>query len=363
MEQSKKLCVAFLNRNGGGNYFTYELCNALSKQTEVQLIIHDKNELLKEYQLLSVDLIVLKHFQRTKLSFLSFLFLGDFINNYLLLRKNVRSEKMISTMTSAYFPYIVCLLKLTKKFEYIPIIHDPILHSGEKHLYHKALQLLDIWLSTRIATVSKFACSQLKKFTNKTIIELKHGIIKPVNSNVILGNPFRIPQDKIVVSFIGRIRKYKGIDDFINAILLNESDHLHFLIAGSGDIKSQDLLEKKSNVTILNRYLSDDELNHLFINSHCICLPYRDATQSGVVPMALHYGKYIIATNVGALPEQLSDNFATIVDPGSPESLNEQFNLLHEVDYNSVEENIRRYKGKYLSWKSISHQFIQELRN
>ena len=36
-------------------------------------------------------------------------------------------------------------------------------------------------------------------------------------------------------------------------------------------------------------------------------MPYRDATQSGVIPLAYIFGKPVVATNVGGISEQLQD--------------------------------------------------------
>ena len=50
-----------------------------------------------------------------------------------------------------------------------------------------------------------------------------------------------------------------------------------------------------------------EEVSEYFFRADVIILPYRDASGTGVIPLAYHYGKPVIATDVGGLSELVED--------------------------------------------------------
>jgi glycosyltransferase involved in cell wall biosynthesis len=59
--------------------------------------------------------------------------------------------------------------------------------------------------------------------------------------------------------------------------------------------------------TVYNEYVSDDKRAELFRRSSVVVLPYIEASQSGVIPVAYTFGKPVVATTVGGLPEMVED--------------------------------------------------------
>jgi len=68
-------------------------------------------------------------------------------------------------------------------------------------------------------------------------------------------------------------------------------------------------------LTVLAGNLSNAELAALVEDSAFLALPYRDATQSGVVLTAYALGRPVVATSVGALPEYVSDGDTGLLVP------------------------------------------------
>jgi len=53
----------------------------------------------------------------------------------------------------------------------------------------------------------------------------------------------------------------------------------------------------------MDRYIPNDEVPRLFQNANLVVLPYLDATQSGVVPLAYEFDVPVVASDVGGLSE------------------------------------------------------------
>ena len=82
-----------------------------------------------------------------------------------------------------------------------------------------------------------------------------------------------------------------------------------FVIAGEGEDFQpyRRMINGSARFVVHNRFLSMAERDEIFRRASVVVLPYIDATQSGVVPLAYSYGKPVVATNTGALAESVID--------------------------------------------------------
>jgi glycosyltransferase involved in cell wall biosynthesis len=75
-------------------------------------------------------------------------------------------------------------------------------------------------------------------------------------------------------------------------------------------------------VRVHDRYVADEEVGDLVAAADCVVLPYRSATQSGVVLVAYAGGCPVISTAVGGLPEVVEDGVTGyLVPPENPAAL------------------------------------------
>ena len=125
-----------------------------------------------------------------------------------------------------------------------------------------------------------------------------------------------ISSHKDYVLLFGRIKPYKGIDILINAAKIvnrkiNDDDddnnsRLLVLIAGKGDPSYfENLLTKEEYqyIHIYNKFIPNYQISDLFNKARFVVLPYVDASQSGVIPLAYTFSKPVIVSNVGSLAE------------------------------------------------------------
>jgi glycosyltransferase involved in cell wall biosynthesis len=130
------------------------------------------------------------------------------------------------------------------------------------------------------------------------------------------------------VLFFGRIWAYKGLDYLIRAqpAISARVPDAKFVIAGRGEDfqKYREMMQDPSAFEIHNRWLDDGERTRLFEAADVVVLPYVEATQSGVVPVAYAHSRPVVATATGGLPD-IVDHGVTglLVPPRDSESLAE----------------------------------------
>lgn len=106
----------------------------------------------------------------------------------------------------------------------------------------------------------------------------------------------------------GRLLPYKGLDLLADALTELGADlPFDVRICGDGPV-SNDLarLRAMPGVAVDHRWIPEAELPGLIEWADAVVLPYREASQSGVAAAAIAQGRYVLATNVGGLPEQLA---------------------------------------------------------
>jgi glycosyltransferase involved in cell wall biosynthesis len=130
------------------------------------------------------------------------------------------------------------------------------------------------------------------------------------------GNP-----DLSLLAF-GAVRPYKGIDIAIRALAaVDRGLRVRLTVAGvfwDGGAELRQLvadLDLQDRVELRDGFVSNDEAALLFSAADAAVLPYRSATQSGVVQLAFAYGVPVVATSVGGLPEAINDGVDGLLCP------------------------------------------------
>jgi len=111
-----------------------------------------------------------------------------------------------------------------------------------------------------------------------------------------------------VLLFFGFVRAYKGLDLLLEAVaqLQAQDTPVQLLVGGEfwddiGQYEAQiTRLSIQDKVKIVAEYIPDEEASTFFEASDCLVAPYRDATQSGSVKLALGYGIPVVVSEVVA---------------------------------------------------------------
>jgi len=171
-----------------------------------------------------------------------------------------------------------------------------------------------------------------------------------------------IRQDqKLHLLFFGFVRPYKGLDVLLNAMAILRDCEISLEIAGEfWNDKDEYLklvkdLDISSKVTIVDRYIPDNEMSQYFSRADLVVLPYRKTITSGVIATAYGFKKPVLATNVGGFNEVIQDGYTgKIVPPDDPAAFADGirwFLANREVDF---AENITTFTSQNMSWHSLA---------
>lgn len=118
-----------------------------------------------------------------------------------------------------------------------------------------------------------------------------------------------------VVLFFGHLESRKGLVPFVRAAEAMRESHprVKFLLAGANGLagyaseQAEQLLAARTqqNVVLHDRRIPFEEVEHYFSACNLVALPYLEGTTSGVLKLALAFGKPVVATRVGDFPEQV----------------------------------------------------------
>lgn len=142
-----------------------------------------------------------------------------------------------------------------------------------------------------------------------------------------------------VLLFFGFVRPYKGLKHLLNAMpkIKECLGNVKLLIVGefgSAEDKGGYVDQIKGlaasnpdledSIVIYDGYTPDREVEKYFAACDMVVLPYESATQSGIVQIAYGFEKPVVVTNVGGLPDVVSDGrTGYVVPPQNAEALAE----------------------------------------
>ena len=181
-----------------------------------------------------------------------------------------------------------------------------------------------------------------------------------------------IALDEKILLFFGFIRKYKGLDILLDAMKilkvssdkLSVSDNLplradcKLLIAGEfyEDRKAYDeqieRLGIKDSLILKTAFIADSEVKYYLCAADVVVQPYRSATQSGVTPLAYHFEKPMIVTNVGGLPSLVPDDKVGLIAEPMAESIATKIQEYFQKGSAHFLPNLIEEKKKY-SWSKM----------
>jgi glycosyltransferase involved in cell wall biosynthesis len=170
-----------------------------------------------------------------------------------------------------------------------------------------------------------------------------------------------LPVEDKVILFFGFIRTYKGLDILLEAMALPslKQSGIKLLIAGEfyEDRKTYDEIinahKLLPQLILRTDFIQDSEVKYYLSAADFVIQPYRNATQSGVTPLAYHFEKPMLVTNVGGLPDLVPDGKVGLVCEPTPQSIADNILRLYQLGEENFLPHLREEKKKY-SWTNIT---------
>jgi glycosyltransferase involved in cell wall biosynthesis len=216
--------------------------------------------------------------------------------------------------------------------------------------------------------MSKNVASDLQQFIKKQpVITVLHPLYDNFGASVdklIARDKIGLPGRGRLLLFFGFIRKYKGLDLLIHAVKLLEDPNISLVVAGEfyEDTRSYFNLVKEygleKQIIFHNKFIAAEDVKYYFSAADLVVQPYRNATQSGVTPLAYHFEKPMVVTNVGGLPDYVPDGKVGLVaapDAASIAGAIKNFFILGDAHFSA---NIPAYKVQF-SWTVFSQSLVQ----
>jgi glycosyltransferase involved in cell wall biosynthesis len=175
-----------------------------------------------------------------------------------------------------------------------------------------------------------------------------------------------LPSNQRTILYFGLIRKYKGLDILIEAFDQLDKQY-ELLIVGEpyGDFSPyQQLIDKNRNrdrIHSVIRYVADDEVPLYFSAADVCVLPYRSATQSGVIAIAYHFDLPVIVTDVGGLKGTVKPYGAgIIVDKAEAKPFAQAIkSYFDRAQQAPMSQAIQNFKQQY-TWDGMATAIIKQ---
>ncbi len=193
------------------------------------------------------------------------------------------------------------------RLRYGVAVHDASLHPGDILPMQMLLQRRLLSGATALVALSGHVATQL---TNSGGLHGRPLLVSRL-SPLRYGRPPPAPgghDGPLRLLSFGRLLPYKGLDLLAEALgMVGDAARLQVRVVGAGpEGPVLDTLRKLPGVTVENRWVPETEVGELLAWSDALVLSHTEASQSGVAAAAIAAGRWIVATSVGGITEQLA---------------------------------------------------------
>lgn len=341
--------------------YTIQLANSLTKKgITVLLLIPDLP--IEEFNIIDVVNACVYIYDRR-----GFYNPANIFSTYKSLRQIIAFSPEVIHIQGGHFWLSFILPLLYRKFSLITTFHDVKPHIGEDNVLRRLIDVFGRRYSKQIFVHGRRLKEQMIEEYN--LPSRKIHVIPIGEHNVA---PFRkyekqnVKIEENTILFFGRIWEYKGLEYLIKAepLITEAIPDAKIIIAGAGENfkKYENMMVNRDQFIVYNYRIPYEEGVVLWQKCSLVVLPYIEASQSGVVPVAYGFKKPVVVSNVGAIPEIVDDGITgLIVEPRDSHALAEAtIRLLKDksLRIKMGEAGYEKLK-RDLSWDKIAEKTIQ----
>ena len=299
----------YLGRRGSLGRYTLELAQAVraTPQIRASFALSAQNEVARDIEAVASELVELRTFERAaSLSIAhNFFFARRQLLGYL---EREKPRAVINLMPHVWTPLLQHAVRRCG-IPFITVIHDAHGHPGDRTRYLMKWLRREARLADRVITLSRTVADRLVTLGAVPADRIRTLFHPDLTYGSLLASRERDRNAPLKLLFFGRILKYKGLPLLLEAVEMLRATgvYVRLGVAGAGDIRSERWRLEALGAEIHNRWLEDAEVGPLLARYDAIVVPYIEASQSGVVATAFGNCMPVIATPVGAIPEQVID--------------------------------------------------------
>ncbi len=294
--------------------------------------------------------------------------------NWLSVGNELKQKKPDLIVVRYWLPFMApalgTILKRVRKnkFTKIVCIADNVIphekHTGDNQLTKYFISSVDAFI-----TMSQKVMGDLKQFTQKPAEVAVHPLYDNFGEKLNKAEARQkigLPADEKIILFFGFIRHYKGLDILLKAMANPQlkNSGIKLLVAGEfyeNRKQYEDLIDQlqlNENLILRTDFIADSEVKYYLSATDFVIQPYRDATQSGVTPLAYHFEKPMLVTNVGGLPDMVPHQKAGIVTEPEPSAIAAGILALYNLGELHFMAGLQDEKKKY-SWQVLVQKILQ----
>lgn len=363
-KKNKNILIWHWGRRGGGPKYTLELVRELSKYKSLNLhiSISMQSELINEFRKLNLKCHFVDTYYDAKSAIIKSFKIKSIRKNFWKYIDENNIDILICTMSHLW--NVPILLMKNHSLIYFLVLHDGKPHEGENYFFRNFLLKIEINKANKIITLSNHVKNYL--LSNFSIQENNISVIPHGLFNYSLKKS-NCKSNSINILFFGRILPYKGLDNLLVAFedIRKKYKHVKLKIVGHGDISNYKLKKDNSkNISIYNKWVCEEMVGKFFSEAYVVVLPYKNASQSGVIATAYAFGVPVIINPVGGLSEQVIHEKTGLISKGmNPKYLSNSISRLidDKILYKKLCNGVKMYSSRNLSWSKIAKQFKENI--
>ena len=308
-------------RRGGGPRYSLELARVLCARPdlEVHLSLSRQSELYADFAQLAAERRLDVDTYESVLQFgLRSLGLASLRRRFAQYLKGARIDVVFCSMDHLWNTFMTGPIRASDA-KYLLTVHDATRHPGEDQPLRQWLLRRDIAASDGALVLTESVRESLiahHGYPRERTFLSRLGTFAYHQRNEARALPVSRPPRLL---FFGRILPYKGLGLLLEAFqqLEEEFPGISLEIWGTGDLTPYaGRLSALKNVKVENRWIRENEIADIFANTDLAVLPYVEASQSAVVPVAFASAMPCIATPIPGLSEQITDAVSGLIAPG-----------------------------------------------
>jgi len=344
--------------------YTIQLAEALSRLEDVMLMVprHKQGLSIGWFREVLENNVNLEPYYQPRLRYPT-----NLLSLYEIIKKINSFNPDIVHLQGEHPWFNLILPFLSRRYPLVITVHDVVLHIGDtkSRKIPPFIYKLSIRYADQIIVHGKKLKKEMVEKSGKSTNNV-HVVPRGVNSIYRRFLKSEIEEEDNLILFFGRIWEYKGLQYLIEAepLIAEKVPTAKIVIAGRGEDfrKYIKMMVHKERFIVHNQLIPSDMVAGLFQRASIVVLPYIEASQSGIVPLAYAFKKPVVVTNVGSIPEVV-DNGKTgyIVPPKDPKKLAEAIiDLLSDKEKRKeMGENGYKKTEEELSWDSIAIKTVE----